>query len=142
MIKARILAAAAVVAAAPVLLPATQAFAATTDACGLCGALTSVAGAAGSTSTTPSVTGGAGAESATGGGADSVNAPGELPLAPFDSTQSLEGEQDIFIKGGQDAGRGAGELVSAAYLGGPQGILDIPAHVLGWPKPLGYVNEG
>lgn len=57
----------------------------------------------------------------------------------FDQTQTLAGQQATFIQGGDDAGRGAAELVSAAYIGGPQGILDIPAHVLGIPKPLLYV---
>lgn len=95
MIKARTLAAAAVIAAAPVLLSATQAFAATS----------------------PAGNGG----------------------TYWDQTQTLAGQQATFIQGGDDLGRGAGELVSAAYIGGPQGILDIPAHVLGIPKPLQYI---
>ena len=57
----------------------------------------------------------------------------------WDQTQTLAGQQATFIKGGSDAGRGAAELVSSAYLGGPQAILDIPAHVLGLPKPLEYL---
>jgi hypothetical protein len=57
----------------------------------------------------------------------------------IDATQTLAGEQATFIQGGDDLGRGAGELVSSAYIGGPQGILDIPAHVLGMPKQLLYV---
>jgi hypothetical protein len=57
----------------------------------------------------------------------------------FDQTQTLAGQQATFIQGGDDLGRGAAELVSAAYIGGPQGILDIPAHVLGIPKPLYYI---
>jgi hypothetical protein len=57
----------------------------------------------------------------------------------IDQTQTLAGEQATFIQGGDDLGRGAGELVSSAYIGGPQGILDIPAHVLGMPKQLLYI---
>lgn len=57
----------------------------------------------------------------------------------FDQTQTLAGQQATFIQGGDDLGRGAAELVSSAYIGGPQGILDIPAHVFGIPKPLLYV---
>lgn len=57
----------------------------------------------------------------------------------FDQTQSLAGQQATFIQGGDDLGRGAAELVSSAYIGGPQAILDAPAHVLGIPKPLMYV---
>ena len=57
----------------------------------------------------------------------------------FDQTLTLAGQQATFIQGGDDLGRGAAELVSSAYLGGPQAILDIPAHVLGIPKPLLYL---
>lgn len=57
----------------------------------------------------------------------------------FDQTQTLAGQQATFIQGGDDLGRGAGELVSSAYIGGPQGILDIPAALVGAPKPLMYV---
>lgn len=57
----------------------------------------------------------------------------------IDVTQTLAGQQATFIQGGDDLGRGAAELVSSAYIGGPQGILDIPAHVLGMPKQLLYV---
>lgn len=115
--KVRLAAVAAAALAMPVLLPAASAFAGTIPASPCC---------------------------ATIGGHDSddVNAPGEFAVAPFDETQTLEGQQDIFIQGGRDLGKGAGEVVSAAYIGGPQGILDIPAHVLGWPKPLAYMNEG
>jgi hypothetical protein len=95
MIKARTFAAAAVVAAAPLMLGATTAFAST-------------------------------AGHGTGG-------------TFFDQTQTLAGQQATFIQGGDDLGRGAAELVSSAYIGGPQGILDIPAHVLGMPKPLMYI---
>jgi hypothetical protein len=97
MIKARTLAAAAVLAAAPVLLPVAQAFAATSQGpCPSCGTF-------------------------------------------YDQTQTLAGQQATFIQGGDDLGRGAGELVSSAFIGGPQAILDIPAHVLGLPKPLYYI---
>jgi hypothetical protein len=94
MIKARTLAAAAVIAAAPVLLSATQAFAATSPA---------------------------------GNG------------TYWDQTQTLAGQQATFVQGGDDLGRGAGELVSSAFIGAPQAILDIPAHLLGIPKPLQYL---
>jgi hypothetical protein len=57
----------------------------------------------------------------------------------FDKTQTLAGQQATFIQGGSDLGRGAAELVSSAYLGGPQGIIDIPAALLGLPKPIMYV---
>jgi hypothetical protein len=57
----------------------------------------------------------------------------------IDQTQTLAGQQATFIQGGDDLGRGAAELVSSAYIGGPQGILDIPAHVLGMPKQLLYI---
>lgn len=57
----------------------------------------------------------------------------------IDATQTLAGEQATFIQGGDDLGRGAGELVSSAYLGAPQAVLDIPAHVLGIPKQLLYI---
>ncbi|MGH3156497.1 MAG: hypothetical protein ACRDNF_07990 [Streptosporangiaceae bacterium] len=57
----------------------------------------------------------------------------------WDQTQTLAGQQATFDKGGSDAGRGAAELVSSAYIGGPQAILDIPAHLLGLPKPLEYL---
>jgi hypothetical protein len=97
MIKARTFAAAAFVAAAPLMMSATQAFAATS------------------------------------------HVAGKGPGTPFDITQTLAGQQATFITGGDDLGRGAGELVSSAYIGGPQGILDIPAHVLGIPKPLWYI---
>ena len=97
MIKARTFAAAAVVAAAPLLLSATQAFAATS------------------------------------------HVASKTPGAFIDTTQTLAGQQATFISGGDDLGRGAAELVSAAYIGGPQGILDIPAHVLGMPKALNYI---
>jgi hypothetical protein len=94
MIKARTFAVAAFVAAAPLAMSATQAFAAT-----------------------------------------SGHNAGQF----FDTTQTLAGQQATFIAGGDDLGRGAAELVSAAYIGGPQGILDIPAHVLGMPKALQYI---
>jgi hypothetical protein len=99
MIKARTFAVAAAVAAAPLMMSATQAFAATHHVAG-----------------------------------HKVSAG-----ALFDTTQTLAGQQATFIGGGDDLGRGAAELVSAAYIGGPQGILDIPAHVLGMPKPLMYI---
>jgi len=121
--KVRLAAVAVAALAMPMLLPAAKAFADTMPSAPCCVAL-----------------GGPAHMSAD--YADDVNAPGEFPVAPFDETQTLEGQQDIFIKGGQDLGRGAGEVVSAAYIGAPQGILDIPAHVLGWPKPLAYLNEG
>ena len=54
----------------------------------------------------------------------------------WDSTRTLQSQQDVFIQGGDDLGRGAGEVVSAAYIGGPQGILDIPAQLAGIPEPL------
>ena len=95
MIKARTFAAAAVIAAAPLLF-ATQAFAATSHVAG---------------------------------GVSSY----------VDQTQTLAGQQATFVQGGDDLGRGAAELVSAAYIGGPQGILDIPAHLLGIPKSLVYI---
>jgi hypothetical protein len=93
MIKARTFAVAAFVAAAPLAMSATQAFAATS-----------------------------------GHGVQLI-----------DTTQTLAGQQATFIAGGDDLGRGAAELVSSAYIGGPQGILDIPAHVLGMPKALQYI---
>jgi hypothetical protein len=96
MIKARTFAVAAAVAAAPLMMSATQAFAATSHIAG-------------------------------------------TPGAPFDTTQTLAGQQATFISGADDAGRGAGELVSSAYIGAAQAILDIPAHVLGIPKPLNYI---
>jgi hypothetical protein len=98
MIKARTFAAVAALAAAPLMMSATSAFAAT-----------------------------AGHHSG-------------VTNTPFDRTQSLAGEQRTFIQGGKNAGKGAAQLVSSAYIGGPQGILDIPAHVLGIPKPLMYVR--
>lgn len=94
MIKARTFAAAAVLAAAPLMMGATTAFASTA---------------------------------------------GHHTGTFFDQTQTLAGQQATFIQGGDDLGRGAAELVSSAYIGGPQGILDIPAHVLGVPKPLMYI---
>lgn len=97
MIKARTFAAAAVIAAAPLLLSATQAFAATSH----------VAGVHGGTF--------------------------------WDQTQTLAGQQATFIQGGDDLGRGAAELVSGAYLGGPQAILDIPAALVGAPKAIQYI---
>lgn len=57
----------------------------------------------------------------------------------FDQTQTLAGQQATFIQGGDDLGRGAAELVSGAYFGAPQGILDIPAVLVGAPKPIMYV---
>ena len=56
-----------------------------------------------------------------------------------DSTLSLAGEQAVFNQGGDELGHGAAMLVSSAYIGGPMGILDIPAHVLGFPKQLTYL---
>jgi hypothetical protein len=99
MIKARTFAVAAVVAAAPLMMSATQAFAATHHVAG-----------------------------------HKVSAG-----AFFDTTQTLAGQQATFIDGADNAGRGAGELVSSAYIGAGQAILDIPAHVLGIPKPLNYI---
>jgi hypothetical protein len=64
---------------------------------------------------------------------------GHAPGTFFDQTQTLAGQQATFIQGGDDLGRGAAELVSSAYIGGPQGILDIPAALIGAPKPLMYV---
>jgi hypothetical protein len=125
--KVRFAAAAVAALAAPVLLPASAALAASPTSAACC---TTYSHAPASST------------SATHGRTDSRNAPGEFAVAPFDETQTLEGQQDIFIKGGQDLGRGAGELVSSTYIGGPQGILDIPAHVFGFPKPLAYMNEG
>jgi hypothetical protein len=95
MIKARTFAAAAVLAAAPLVMGATTAFAST--------------------------------------------AGHHMGGTFFDQTQTLAGQQATFIQGGDDLGRGAAELVSSAYIGGPQGILDIPAHVVGAPKPLEYI---
>jgi hypothetical protein len=95
MIKARTFAVAALAAAAPLTMSATQAFAATSHVAG----------------------------------------HGTM----FDQTLTLAGQQATFVQGGDDLGRGAAELVSSAYLGGPQAILDIPAHVLGIPKPLLYL---
>jgi hypothetical protein len=103
MIKARTFAVAAAVAAAPLMMSATQAFAATHHVAGHKASAKAGAGAF------------------------------------FDTTQTLAGQQATFISGGDDLGRGAGELVSSAYIGGPMGILDIPAHVLGIPKPLNYI---
>lgn len=57
----------------------------------------------------------------------------------FDQIYSLRHQQDIFIAGGRHVGQGAAEVVSAGVLGLGMAILDIPAHLLGVPKPLGYV---
>jgi hypothetical protein len=57
----------------------------------------------------------------------------------FDKTQTLAGQQATFIQGGSDLGRGAAELFSSAYIGGPQAIIDAPAALLGLPKPIMYV---
>ena len=97
MIKARTFAVAALVAAAPLAMSATQAFAATSHVAG------------------------------TGAG------------ALQDSTLTLAGQQAVFNQGGDELGHGAAMLISSAYIGGPQGILDIPAHVLGMPKALTYL---
>jgi hypothetical protein len=114
MIKARTFAAAAVIAVAPLMLSAAQAFASTSD--------------------TPGAS-----VSATGSAAATDSGTGPAAGTFFDQTQTLAGQQATFIQGGDDLGRGAAELVSSAYIGGPQGILDIPAHVLGIPKPLLYL---
>jgi hypothetical protein len=115
--KVRTLVAAAVVAAAPVLLPATAAFAATSD--------------------TPCC-------------AQQHCTPCPPPCpppcvnpcwggSPWDTVPNLATEQAIFNQGGADLGRGAGELVSSAVLGGEEAILDAPSELLGVPKPINYV---
>jgi hypothetical protein len=101
MIKARTFVAVAALAAAPLMMSASSAFAATT-----------------------------------GHGANGSFGKGTF----FDQTQTLAGEQRTFNQGGKNLGHGAAQLVSSAYIGGPQGILDIPAHVLGVPKPLMYTR--
>jgi hypothetical protein len=64
---------------------------------------------------------------------------GHSPGTFFDQTQTVAGQQATFIQGGDDLGRGAAEVVSGTYFGAPQAILDIPADVLGLPKPIMYV---
>jgi hypothetical protein len=112
--KVRSLVAAAVVAAVPVLLPATQAFAATSDSAPCCV----------QTHCQPC-----------------PPPPCDNPcvLTPWDTVPNLATEQDIFDQGGADLGRGAGELVSSAVLGGEEAILDAPTELLGVPKPINYV---
>jgi hypothetical protein len=43
-------------------------------------------------------------------------------FAPFPSVSE---QQDIFIDGGKNAGKGAAQLVSAAYLGVPASFMDF-----------------
>jgi hypothetical protein len=111
--KVRSLVAAAVVAAAPVLLPATQAFAATSGA-PCCEQQHCVP--------TPP-----------------PPCWNPCTFSPWDTVPNLATEQAIFNQGGADLGRGAGELVSGAVLGGEEAVLDAPAELLGVPKPINYV---
>ena len=140
MIKARTFAAAAVIAVAPLMLSATQAFAQTgpdTSSADVSASANISSGTSTDTSsgTSADTSSGTSAGTSSGTSADTSSGMGTF----FDQTQTLAGQQATFIQGGDDLGRGAGELVSAAYIGAPQAILDIPAQVLGIPKPLLYL---
>jgi len=142
MIKARTFAAAAVIAMAPLMLSATQAFAqtgpdtsGTSVSAGASADISSGTSADVSAGTSTGTSAGTSTGTSSGTSTDTSSGTGTF----FDQTQTLAGQQATFIQGGDDLGRGAGELVSAAYIGAPQAILDIPAHVLGIPKPLLYL---
>ncbi|OZJ05695.1 hypothetical protein BZG36_01411 [Bifiguratus adelaidae] len=58
-----------------------------------------------------------------------------------DQVNSVAQDQEDFKEGGAHLGFGAAEAAEAAAVGYPQAALDIPAHVLGIPKPLGYDSQ-
>jgi hypothetical protein len=110
--KVRSLVAAAVVAAAPVLLPATQAFAATSDNAPCCV----------QTHCQPCPP-------------PPCWAPCE---SPWDLTRTLAGQQDIFDMGGAELGDGAAKIISGGVLGLEDAVLKAPALLTGAPN-LNYI---
>src|SRR2546430_3102809 len=56
---------------------------------------------------------------------------------PLDQVPTLISEWRTWNKGGADLGRGAAELISSAWLGAPQSILDLGKEAAGMPLIYG-----
>jgi hypothetical protein len=56
---------------------------------------------------------------------------------PLDQVPTLISEWQTWNKGGADLGRGAAELISSAWLGAPQSILDLGKEAAGMPLIYG-----
>ncbi len=81
-----------------------------------------------------------------GAGAASAAAPADTAKpaaaahAPIDQVPTLIDEWNQWNKGGAALGYGAASLISSAWLGAPQSILDLAKEAAG--MPINYVHGG
>lgn len=83
---------------------------------------------------------GVGAGAASAATPTTTAAPTAVKATPIDVVPTLISEWKTWNKGGADLGRGAAELISSAWLGAPQSILDLGKEAAG--MPLIFSNGG